>query len=99
MGLTPDQVLAELRKPHLVGRRGESLPFARQGDKKANGLAPRGEARARKGTLLVACALGANRHPWIRRLQEAFDVYEASERRTLDRAMTELKPDVLVVDL
>jgi two-component system nitrate/nitrite response regulator NarL len=51
------------------------------------------------GRLVVASQVEERRHRWIERLQDAFEVHHVAERKSLERVMTSVAPDVLVIDL
>lgn len=63
-----------------------------------NDLARR-ESLARNATLVFASPLRGSRRRWVHRLQKTLAVWEVVERRALERAMANLKPDVVVIDL
>lgn len=83
---------------NLQVRGGKILPVVESPRIVENTLTRR-ESPARNATLVFASPLRGSRRRWVDRLQKTLAVWEVAERRALERAMVNLKPDVLVIDL
>jgi DNA-binding NarL/FixJ family response regulator len=82
----------------LLAIGGGALPSSGRARRRANGVEPRG-AQAGKSTLIISTAHGESRQRWVRGLRDVLAVHEIAGRRPLERAMADLKPDLLVIDL